>query len=88
MEHRFGGLGEVLGRDAIVHNVLDRVRPGAIIVFHDSDETDKADRSPTIAALNIILPALKAAGYRLVTVSEPSVGSMLAKPAPELEKNP
>jgi peptidoglycan/xylan/chitin deacetylase (PgdA/CDA1 family) len=59
-----------LGRDAIVHNVLSRVRPGAIIIFHDSDETDRADRSPTIAALKIILPALKAAGYRLVSVSE------------------
>ena len=59
-----------LGRDAIVHNVLDRVRPGAIIIFHDSDETDKADRSPTIAALKMILPALKAAGYRLVSVAE------------------
>jgi peptidoglycan/xylan/chitin deacetylase (PgdA/CDA1 family) len=59
-----------LGRDAIVNNVLNRVRPGAIIIFHDSDETNKADRSPTVAALKIILPALKAAGYRLVTVSE------------------
>jgi len=59
-----------LDRDAIVNNVLNRVRPGAIIIFHDSDETDKADRGPTVAALKIILPALKAAGYRMVSVSE------------------
>ncbi len=55
---------------AIVHNVLSRVRPGAIIIFHDSDEKEQADRSPTVAALQVIVPALKAAGYRLVTVSD------------------
>ena len=54
----------------IVHNVLARVRPGAIIIFHDSDENGRADRSPTVAALQVILPSLKLAGYRLVTVSE------------------
>ncbi len=54
----------------IVHNVLDRVKNGSIIVFHDSDEKDQADRRPTVAALKVILPALIARGYRLVTVSE------------------
>jgi peptidoglycan/xylan/chitin deacetylase (PgdA/CDA1 family) len=55
---------------AIVDNVLTRVRNGAIIIFHDSDENARADRHPTVAALRTILPALKAAGYRMVTVSE------------------
>ena len=59
---------------AIVHNVLDRVRPGAIIIFHDCDEKEKADRRPTVEALKVILPALKAAGYRMVTVSELMAG--------------
>lgn len=59
-----------LDRDAIVANVLNRVCPGAIIIFHDSDETDKVDRRPTVEALKLIIPALQAAGYRLVTVSE------------------
>jgi peptidoglycan/xylan/chitin deacetylase (PgdA/CDA1 family) len=54
----------------IVHNVLDRVRPGAIIIFHDCDEKDQTDRGPTVEALKVILPALKAAGYRMVTISE------------------
>jgi len=54
----------------IVKNVLGRVRNGAIIVFHDSDEKDQADRKPTVEALKVILPALQKAGYRLVTVSE------------------
>jgi peptidoglycan/xylan/chitin deacetylase (PgdA/CDA1 family) len=59
-----------LSADAIVKNVLDRVRPGAIIIFHDGDEQGTADRSPTVAALEVILPALKQAGYRLVTISQ------------------
>ena len=54
----------------IVHNVLSRVRPGAIIIFHDSHEKEQADRSPTVTALRVILPALRAQGYRMVTVSE------------------
>jgi peptidoglycan/xylan/chitin deacetylase (PgdA/CDA1 family) len=55
---------------AIVANVLERVRNGAIIIFHDGDETGKANRNPTVQALKRILPALKSAGYRMVTVSE------------------
>jgi peptidoglycan/xylan/chitin deacetylase (PgdA/CDA1 family) len=46
------------------------VRNGSIIIFHDSDENARVDRHPTVEALSIILPALKAAGYRLVTVSK------------------
>jgi peptidoglycan-N-acetylglucosamine deacetylase len=59
-----------LDADAIVHNVLSRVRNGAIIIFHDGDETDQANRRPTVEALRTILPALRAAGYRMVTVSQ------------------
>jgi peptidoglycan/xylan/chitin deacetylase (PgdA/CDA1 family) len=59
-----------LDADTIVHNVLDRVKNGSIIIFHDSDEKDQADRRPTVAALKVILPTLQARGYRMVTVSE------------------
>jgi peptidoglycan/xylan/chitin deacetylase (PgdA/CDA1 family) len=59
-----------LAAPAIIKNVLSRVRNGAIIIFHDSDENARADRHPTVEALRTILPALKAAGYRMVTVSE------------------
>jgi len=54
----------------IIKNVLGRVRNGSIIIFHDSDELARADRHPTVEALKTILPALQAAGYRMVTVSE------------------
>jgi peptidoglycan/xylan/chitin deacetylase (PgdA/CDA1 family) len=59
-----------LDKETIVHNVLDRVKNGSIIIFHDSDEKDEADRRPTVAALKVILPALQARGYRMVTISE------------------
>jgi peptidoglycan-N-acetylglucosamine deacetylase len=59
-----------LAAPAIIQNVLSRVRNGSIIIFHDSDEYSRADRHPTVEALRTILPALKAAGYRMVTVSE------------------
>jgi peptidoglycan/xylan/chitin deacetylase (PgdA/CDA1 family) len=59
-----------LAAPAIIKNVLSRVRNGSIIIFHDSDEYAQADRHPTVEALRTILPALKAAGYRMVTVSE------------------
>jgi len=59
-----------LAAPAIIKNVLSRVQNGAIIIFHDNDENARADRHPTVEALRIILPALKAAGYRMVTVSE------------------
>ncbi len=73
--------GDWQGLDAetIAKNVLSRVRPGAIIIFHDGDETGRADRKPTVAALRIILPALRDAGYDLVTVSE----LIAPPPAPE-----
>mgnify|MGYP005839570705 CR=1 FL=1 len=63
---------------AIAVNVLSQVRPGAIVILHDSDETGTADRQPTVEALGLILPALKARGYESVTVSE-----LLAPPAAE-----
>jgi peptidoglycan/xylan/chitin deacetylase (PgdA/CDA1 family) len=54
----------------IIKNVLGRVKNGSIIVFHDSDEKNQADRTPTVEALKTILPALKAQGYRMVTLSK------------------
>ncbi len=60
------GIGEL----EIAANVLQGVHHGAIVIFHDGDEQGKADHRNTVAALKIILPALKSRGYELVTVSE------------------
>jgi len=46
--------------------VLDRVRPGSIILMHDAG----GDRSGSLAAAELILQELKARGHRVVTVSE------------------
>jgi peptidoglycan-N-acetylglucosamine deacetylase len=59
-----------LAAPAIIKNVLSRAQNGAIIIFHDNNEDARADRHPTVEALRTILPALKAEGYRMVTVSE------------------
>jgi peptidoglycan-N-acetylglucosamine deacetylase len=50
------------GAAAIVARVLAQVRPGSIILLHDGG----GDRSQTVAALQQLLPALTARGYRFV----------------------
>jgi polysaccharide deacetylase family sporulation protein PdaB len=50
----------------IAQKVIRSVKPGDIVLFHDQG----GDRSNTIEALRIILPALTAKGYRFITVSE------------------
>lgn len=49
----------------IAQKILKTVKPGSIILFHDLG----GDRTNTIEALKLLLPALKAEGYQLVTVS-------------------
>lgn len=57
--------------DVIVRRVLDHVRPGAIVLMHDGDDTNHgSDRTPTVEALPKLIDALQARGYRLVTVPE------------------
>lgn len=49
--------------ERIAHTVLTSVTDGAIILAHDIHAT-------TVEAMAMILPALRASGYQLVTVSE------------------
>jgi peptidoglycan/xylan/chitin deacetylase (PgdA/CDA1 family) len=51
---------------AISMYIKSQIFPGAVIVIHDG----KPDRVRSAEVLKRILPALKAAGYRIVTVSE------------------
>jgi peptidoglycan-N-acetylglucosamine deacetylase len=62
------------GVDAIVDSAVTGARPGAIILLHDAG----GNRSETVAALPRIVHALKARGYRLVTVPR----LLLDNPAP------
>lgn len=52
--------------DKVVRTVLDNLRDGDIILFHDYNTSG----SPTPEALRIILPELLRRGYSFVTVSE------------------
>ncbi len=54
------------GVPAIVQRVLAGAHPGAIVLMHDGG----GNRSQTIAALPIIIRALRARGYNLVTVPQ------------------
>ncbi len=53
------------GRDVIVDRIMKRLKPGAIILLHASDTPLQ-----TAEALPIVLEKIKAAGYKIVTVSE------------------
>ena len=57
-DYRLPGVG------AIVQSVLNGARPGAIILLHDAG----GNRMETAEALPVIIRALRARGYRLVTV--------------------
>ncbi len=62
------------GVRAIVHAAVNGARPGAIILLHDAG----GNRSQTVSALPLIIKALRAKGYKLVTVPK----LLLDNPAP------
>ncbi|MBC7978014.1 MAG: polysaccharide deacetylase family protein [Myxococcales bacterium] len=51
--------------DEVVERVLDRARGGSIILMHEAREGGET----TIAAVRLLVPALRARGFELVTVS-------------------
>jgi peptidoglycan/xylan/chitin deacetylase (PgdA/CDA1 family) len=57
------------GAEAIAQCIIAQLRPGAIILLHDSaPDTESQDRSQTVAALPAILAAIKASGLQPVTL--------------------
>ncbi len=62
------------GVNVIVQRALAGLKPGAIILLHDAG----GDRSQTVAALPLIIKALRKRGYKLVTVPR----LLLDNPAP------
>ena len=57
------------GVNYIVNTITSKVDNGTIILLHDYNNL-RNKRSQTIQALEIIIPKLKAMGYKFVTVSE------------------
>ena len=58
------------GTDKIVERVLSRIKPGSIVILHDSGTFGKVDRSQTVAAVSILIDRLRDQGYRFLTVGE------------------
>jgi len=54
----------------IVQRVLNNLKNGAIVVLHDNNEYDNANRQPTVDALRLLLPQIQQKGFRCRTVSE------------------
>lgn len=50
----------------LTSRVMESVRPGSIILFHDGGQ----DKPGTVQAVDLVLGKLKAEGYRFVTVAE------------------
>lgn len=51
--------------DEVARRVIDRVRPGSIVLMHDARDGGEV----TVDAVRRIVPALRARGYELVTTS-------------------
>ncbi|MGO9789582.1 MAG: polysaccharide deacetylase family protein [Solirubrobacteraceae bacterium] len=66
------------GVAAIVHSAVAGARPGAIILMHDAG----GDRTQTIAALPLIVHALRKRGYRLVTIPQLVLDDPPLRPQP------
>jgi peptidoglycan/xylan/chitin deacetylase (PgdA/CDA1 family) len=65
------------GTATIVGNVVNNVRPDAIVLLHDGSPDGTGDRSQTVAALPTIIDTLRAQGYTfgaLVTTSGSTTG--------------
>lgn len=58
------------GTQKIISRILDRVRPGSLIILHDGGNGRKTDRSQTVNALAQVIPALLDRGFQFVTLSE------------------
>lgn len=59
------------GAEVIAGRVLEKVKPGAIVLLHDGDSPKyTASREQTIKATREIIQSLRAQGYGFVTISE------------------
>jgi peptidoglycan/xylan/chitin deacetylase (PgdA/CDA1 family) len=54
----------------IAKAVIKKIKPGAIIIFHDGKEGKTGDRSQTVGAVRLVIEQLIADNYRFATVDE------------------
>jgi peptidoglycan/xylan/chitin deacetylase (PgdA/CDA1 family) len=55
---------------AMAQRVIERIRPGMIILAHDGEPCHPVDREKTMKALPLLAAGLQKKGYRFVTVPE------------------
>jgi len=55
---------------AMAERVIEKARPGMIILAHDGEPGHRLDRSKTMKALPILVDGLQKKGYRFVTIPE------------------
>ncbi|HSX44633.1 MAG TPA: polysaccharide deacetylase family protein [Candidatus Saccharimonadales bacterium] len=69
---RFGHELEVFQPSAkiMAKRTLKKVRPGAIIIFHDGFDARGGNRHQTVEAVRLIIEELKRQGYQFVTVDQ------------------
>lgn len=72
-----GVLGDVYPQDThgpstavIVERVLQRIRPGSIVILHDGVVLGRASRQASLAAVDSLLGTLREQGFEFCTVSE------------------
>ena len=59
------------GTEQIVSRVLEKVKPGSVILLHDGDSpANSGSREQTVQALPEIIDQLRADGYSFVTIEE------------------
>jgi len=58
------------GQERIYRRVMQRVRPGSIIILHDGGNTRRVDRRQTVWAAERIIAQLLSQHYRFVTISD------------------
>lgn len=68
--------------ERIARRALAKVRPGAILIFHDGFDARGGPRQHTVEAVRLVVDRVLAGGYRLVTVEE-LLGRGVPGPEPE-----
>lgn len=54
----------------LVNGILQRARPGLLLVCHDGYNASGAPRASTVSAIDAVIPQLKDRGYRFATADE------------------
>jgi peptidoglycan/xylan/chitin deacetylase (PgdA/CDA1 family) len=75
---------DTIARDphAMARGVVDRSRPGDIVLLHDGHDREQRHRPLIVQALPLLLQGLRERGLSSVTVSEVSGETLPATPAP------